>query len=766
MEHQHERLPATKWRRHSSRLFILLLAGLLAAGGLAACSSGGGGSGAAPAADALERPSRITMTSTGDTPPAAAVRFRAARSGLYRAASAYTDAGTDYTTQQKQSWIEDTDALDMVNDILGVVQESGYQNFLNAGPYKALVNRVGDSEQSQSGTSATSTTSENLMEIVLDVSRASADDPMIIKVWVREEDGPGGAVMLIRGYFSVTQGVSAQYPYGVLEAHFKGNALDADGVEGDEVFTMAMSIGADADGHVIVQFVDAGSEPGAPNGPYVWDFRGRVVADSTLTTGKAYIYANETDWDTGLPEVETVYFAYNEDYFKFQAEGDPAVTTLDKNDLRHRIYKYKVFDHDTGAKVTRNSGFGIRLADGQYGYVGYYGLWMPYGVTVSNGDTITRSDNSEQYTLVNVGGKLTKHTRASVLLGALNGVEISVWDDGADNIVTWNAAEQKFKKIGTRSMQTGQIEYQAPTDYLFANTYSGGWCEALAAQVSLGNLTPANSDTVYYHTQETVSGTLAENLTLYYWGFALPVPITQAALDTSHVDYATYFAIPPMVKKTYTFDATANVLKDGDSNDIIVGAGLDLSASKYPGGYNIWPMTTDDTYNAGTCHLIQDAEVYYTWTTGPNPWNQFTTVQDASGVLATFDRPLSFTYLHQTANDANDDATHDGRTFRLEYDGSDLQIPWTFDAVTGEWWPTISLKDGTVLTAGSLQYVVKAVEESLIMAPAADPDLAADLVIDTTVTAPDLTYDATKTDLVGAVPTGIDLKIIKGELVD
>jgi hypothetical protein len=427
---------------------------------------------------------------------------------------------------------------------------------------------------------------------------------------------------------------------------------------------------------------------------------------------------------------------------------------------------YKVFDYDTRRQGHPQRGLRIRLPDGQYGYIGYYGLWTPYGVTAADGATVTRSDNDQPYTLVNVGGKLTKHTRASVALSALNGVEISVWDSGTDIIVTWNAAEQKFKKIGTRSMQTGQIEYQAPTDYVFT-PYYGGRCEALNAQLSLGNLTPANSDTVYYHTQETVSGTLSENLTLYYWGFAMTEPVTQQALITAEGDYAAYFAAPPAVKKTYTFDAAADVLRDSEGNDIILGAGLVLTGTKYASGYNLWPMTTDDTYNAGNCWSIQDAEIYYTWNTGPSSWNQFTTVRDANGVLVDFDRPLSFTYLHSTANDVDSDATQAGRTFRLEYDGSELHIPWTFDAATGEWCPTIGLKDGTVLAdADGHQYVVKAVEEGLIMAPAADPALAADLVIDTTVTPPDLTYDAAKTALVGAVPTGVTLEIIKGELVN
>jgi hypothetical protein len=764
--------PPRKWR--TSPRFIALLMGICATAGLlTACGSGGSGGSATPAsAEALTLPSRITLSSAEGVTNSAALAQSpmAALSARHRAPSAYSDAGSDYTAQVKQTWLEDTDVLDMVNDILGVVADSGYENFVNAGPYKALVKPVGDEQQSQGGTSSTSTTAEQLMEITVDVTRESASAPMIVKVWVKEEEGPGGAPMLIRGYFAVSQGVSTQYPYGVLEAHFKANSLDSAGAEGDQVFTMAMSIGADEEGRVIVQFLDQGAEEGPQGGTYIWDLRGRIVADSTLTSGNAYTYTRENNWDTGELEEETVYYAYNGDYFKYQAAGSVDETTLDKNDLRHKIFKYKLFDYNSGAKVTRNSGFGIRLPGGQYGYIGYHGLWTSHGVTATDGDTITRADNDTPYTLVKVGGKLTKHTRASIALSALNGVEISVWDQGADLVVVWDAAEETFKKIGTRNMQNGQIQYLDPAayqNYTFPNEWSGGYCNALSANLPLGRLTPANSDTVYYNTQETVSGKLASDLTLYYWGFALPQPITQDALNNAEAAYQAYFAAGPPVKKTYTFDATANVLRDSESNEILIGAGLSLLAgTKYHNGYNLFPMTTDDTYDATNCWSIQDSEVYYTWTTGNNQWNQFTTARDADGALTVFDPPLSFTYQHQTANDVNADATHNGRTFKLDFDGSNLQVPWSFDAAAGEWWPTFGLKDGTVLTdANGHSYVLKAVEEALIMADAADPSLAEDLVIDMTVEPPSIAYDASKTALVGDVPSDAVLKVIKGELV-
>lgn len=777
MKCQYERLPLTGKRYYESRLFILFLTSLLAAGLLTACSSGGGGnsggnSGGAPAATALELPNRITLTSTSESSAPAAAGVRRAGSGLYRAPSAYTDGGTDYTNQQKQTWVEDTDALDMVNDILGVIQESGYQTFMNAGPYKALVKKVGESEESQGGTSTTSTTSENLQEIILDVSRASDSDPMIIKVWVREEDGPGGGVMLIRGYFTVTQGVSAQYPYGVMEAHFKGNALNAAGVEGDELFRMAMSIGADENANVIVQFIDQGAED-AGGFSYQWDDRVRVVANSTLSAGNAYIYTAETNFGTGQLEDETIYFAYNNDYFKYQPDGG-AVVIQDKNDLQHRVYRYKLFNADTGARVNLNSGFPIRLPGGQYGYMGYYGLWAPNGANAQHGDTVTRVDNNQDYTLVQIGGKLTKHTRSQTTLGDLAGVEIWVFrmdpilQVPQEFLVAWDSVAQVFNVIGNRDLTTGQINYLSPpyAPYTFANEWEGGWCDALKAFLPLGRIASAsNASTVNYHAEETVSGDIASDLTLYGWTFALDAPLSQDAINGAEAAKGAYYMGPP-VKKTFTYTPADLLLHDAENDSVLLGAGIDVSETSYQNGYSIGPLTTSDSYDASNCWEIADSAVYYQWTTGRNMWNQYATVRDASGQLAAFDPPITFAYTHTTANDLNGDSTYNGKLFSLTYDGFELKVPGIFDADSQCWTPAINLKDGTVLSADGTNYVVKAVEEGLVMNPVIGPDPAPGLVIDTTVPAPSLVYDATKTALVGAVPTDVDLKIIKGELVD
>ena len=137
---------------------------------------------------------------------------------------------------------------------------TAYASFVNAGPYKCLVEEVGDKQQSQGGSASTSSTTEALMEMTVEVSRANDFAPMTVKVWVKEDDGPGGSRMLIRGYFTVTEGVSTQFPYGVMDAHFSGHTLDVNGNEiGNPIFTMAMSISA-SDGSVVVQMVENGAE--------------------------------------------------------------------------------------------------------------------------------------------------------------------------------------------------------------------------------------------------------------------------------------------------------------------------------------------------------------------------------------------------------------------------------------------------------------------------------------------------------------------------
>ncbi len=746
----------TRWIRGTWRApFLMIILSVL----LTACGGGGSGGSGSGGTDvpALVLPSRIELTSVDDGDVGALA--------MLRQAAVYSDTGTDYSNEEKQSWVDDTDALEMINDILGVCKDTGYANFVNQGPYKALVRQVGKSEQSKSGNNTTSQATEQLMEMYVDVTRASSSAPMIVKIWVEEDDGPMGQPQLIRGHFTVTQGVSATYPYGVMTANFKGTTLDGS----VDMFHMAMSITAEG-GNVVVQTVDDSEE----GGEFENHSKVKVVANQDITEGNAYVWESEThpDWEGGDPVTETSeeLIAFNADYFKVTENSVDSYYS--KANLRHRIFNYKLFNAADGSNLDLSSGFPIETAEGKHGYVGYYGIWAPPGVDISNGATVSDMDGNT-YTVYRSGGKLTKHTQSSTTLATLSGMELSYWQcdqsQCGDVIVTWNGSN--FIKLGVRNQNTGAIQYYTDTDpeYHAVVTFSewdGAWCEGLQAFLRIGNLyansnTPSDASTVYYDAEQTLDPETATDMTLYTWEFTLGLPIDQTVVNGSDVAMNAYWGGMP-TEKTFQFVASEMMLYDQSlTNAVILPDGLTLDGTNLQWGYHIGPLTTT-RYDISNFWQAHEAQVFYSWNTGEDEWNQFTTLKDSSNAFVSFDAPISFSYTHTTAKDVNADGTYDGKVFRMDYDGTSVHIPWEYDQGSGDWEPQINIRDG-VTVGDSNQYVIKATEEELVMEAIAEP--AGTTFPTNSVGAPDLVYDATKTAQVGAIPTTAQLKVIKGEVL-
>ena len=161
-------------------------------------------------------------------------------------------------------------------------------------------------------------------------------------------------------------------------------------------------------------------------------------------------------------------------------------------------------------------------------------------------------------------------------------------------------------------------------------------------------------------------------------------------------------------------------------------------------------LSADDSWQAW------DQATYYSWQTGTDDWQMFSTVvNESTGEYASFDPPLMLSYTHETASDANGGTAHDGKKFTFDYDGFELHIPWEYDpeaGVSGEWKPMLNLKDGTVLTdSDGNDYVLKGVDKAKIMSVVDDPSSVA-LDVDTTIPAPTLTYDASVTAAIGSLP--------------
>ncbi|MBA4366746.1 MAG: hypothetical protein C0403_03820 [Desulfobacterium sp.] len=713
---------------------------------------------------ALSLPDRVSLTDEDSATTSAGLR----------GAFAYNDAGTDYSNLPKQTWVEDgTDALTMVNDILSIMDQTNYPDYVNYGPYKALVKPIEETGQSQGGATSTSTETVEYQEMTLEVTRASETAPMYVNIWLQEPKGPGDMPMLIRGRFIVTREAGDGYPYGELEAHFKGNKLEADGSVGSETFQMAISIGVDADGKVAIEYV----EDMAEGEMFEERRRARVLASSDLSEGNAYIYNyRKENFGKGLNEQEeTSLVAFDENYFKIQVVGGDTLV-YDKNELSHRIFRYKLFREDTGAAVTRSSGFPIQLADGGHAYVGYHGLWAPYGVEINDGDTVTRADTGATYTVVKKRGILKKHTAATITLAELEDVEISYWNNGTDAIIVWDGST--FNIIGTRNHETGQIEYAAGAAVTFEE-WGGGWCESMRAFLPLGRLykdgegnaaTPTGASVIKYHKEQTINPGDVSDLTLYFGNFALDLPITNAVLAGAQDAQMAFWQQQDREIQTYFFDASELVLKEASASgeEVLFSEGLTIPEnSNYSWGYHIMPLVTNSSFTAETWWQAHDEDTFYSWQTGNNQWQHFTTLKDANGNYVVFDPPLVMTYTHSNANDVNwssgeADVPSSGKKFNIEYNGFELHIPWAFNENVGDWTPMFNIADGTVVTSAGTDYVIKAAEEALIMESLDNPPAAANALAITEIDPPTIAYDSTVTDLIGDPSTVADAEIPTG----
>ncbi|MFH2067445.1 MAG: hypothetical protein ABIK15_19750 [Pseudomonadota bacterium] len=747
-------------------IFFIVLSFLVVMNGCGGSDSGSGTPVATNSREvsALSLPDRVSLTNESGTTSSASIRQ----------SSAYNDAGTDYTNHEKRTWVEDgTDALTMVNEILEIMDQTNYPDYVNYGPYKALVKETEKSGQSQGGATSTSTAVEQYQEMTLDVTRASETAPMYVNIWLEETDGPGDLPMLIRGRFIVTREAGTGYPYGELEAHFKGNMLEADGTPSTELFQMAISIGADADGNVAIEYV----EDMAEGDMFEERRKARILAGSDLSEGNAYVYnyRKESQGDVVNEQEETSLVAFDENYFKVQTVGGDTLT-YDKSNLAHRIFRYKLFREDTGAVVTRSSGFPIKLANGAHAYVGYHGLWAPYGVTINDGDTVYRTDSDDAYTVVKKRGVLKKHTAATITLEELQGVEISYWNNGTDAVVSWDGSA--FNIIGTRNNQTGQIEYAAGGAVTF-DEWSGGWCESMRAFLPLGRLykddegnaaTPTGASVIQYHTEQTINPGDVTDMALYYGDFTLDLPITNAVLEGAQAAQQAFWQQESRTIQTFFFDASELVLKETNASgeEVIFPEGLTVPEnSSYNWGYSVMPLVTNSSITGETWWQAHDQETYYSWQTGNDQWQHFTTLKDADGNYVAFDPPLRATYTHANANDVNwstgeADVSGNGKKFNIEYNGFELQIPWAFNEAAGEWTPMFNIADGTVITSGGVDYVIKGIDEALIMESLPSPPAAADALEIIAIDPPTIVYDATVTDQVGDPTTVADAEIPAG----
>jgi hypothetical protein len=461
------------------------------------------------------------------------------------------------------------------------------------------------------------------------------------------------------------------------------------------------------------------------------------------------------------------------------------------DDLNERVHNYSLFNKGTGAKIELTAGMPFKTADGGFGYAGNWGVWAENQDLIVDGASITSEGSTPvPYTVVAKGGKLVKHSKISKTLEDIDGLPLSLWtcgDNGcSEKVVKWNSANSEFQHTANRvqDQDTGMfIETPiTPVALTTENTsnWDSGWAETLSTSIQVGHYVYAGSLTdatvLTYHVETTVQpGDDEVPTTLYTESWVPDFSAANLTADALRIQEQFWYGNSYGGKNhQVTFDPSNYSLHDGidtsAASSIVVPATLDLVNSGIY-GFHVWGLMESQNLDPN------DATTYYSWQTGQDSWNKFTSIRDSEGEMVEFDQAISMSYTHLTANDRNDDSSKNNMLYQINYDGSNLGIPWVYDATTLDWNPEFNLKDGITLSDGTTDYVVKAsdISKSMIMLSTGgdgQPEYVSGLTVDETTSDPTLEYDATVIDAMpdqpklGSDGNAIQVKVSKGVKVE
>jgi hypothetical protein len=642
---------------------------------------------------------------------------------------------SDYATDEQHAWVYDPsmDTLGTVNQILCMVKQTGYAELVNQGLYIAQIDEKACEQGSGSQGSGQSTGSNAKQPMLWKIrsDRASNASDQIVECWVPNDDGGSGA-MTIWVRMVVSEGVTAQNPFGTFVLNFAG-VPDGGTIDDARMRGTLRTVDA-AQGHVGFTFyMEKGDVTQVPplndNAEMV---QGNVDMIGDLTQGIARIRRQERsnyppNGDTGIVESEYE-IAFDPGHFLRSKDGDPG-TCLSRTQFDTRVWRYNLYDSATGARVDRNSGFGFRTQAGDYGWIGYWGLWIPEGVALSSGDRITQDvygqSNPPTYTLLLAPGKLIKNSRHTLDLADVGNETFQWWDftsqPPAQYQVVYRNAQWEEVAVWNDSTQTYDPLPQPVAIDVASIHYLGMWSDSLGGQVSYVD----GDASITYYSREFVNGSStlfdggATQVDLYGYSNCLDAGVTKDEAEAGQV------FLPPSndVATPYHYVFRKDDLTlyyDTDGAGTLAPAGLAPGevprSGPFTWGMQSGPMLTS-TGGLADPGQAWGQSIFYTYETGANAWNRYAAVVDASGDCVVFDPPLQFTYVHSDANDRNGSSVYSGHSYLLGYNGPgnlfgipSQAIDLDGDGNPDRWYPLFGLADGVLMGRTGTEYVVKAIE--------------------------------------------------------
>jgi hypothetical protein len=594
---------------------------------------------------------------------------------------------------------------------------------------------------------------------VVDSSRADNSSPHIVKVWIHAEDG--GLDAMIMAKMSITEGKSSTNPYGIFTINFVEYPIMNESVVTSTILFKGY-LKAEKDtstGKVLLKFAMSGGFSAEGN---TMTFNQKGVLDRAIdgSSGSGTTFIS----DTYGSESKSAHFdiAFNSANFRRRDANNTADDQcFSRTSFDETVWRYGLYNSD-GSRKNVNAGFPIKKDD-SYGWIGYYGLWFPQEVTISNGDTVykvsygSNGETAVPYTVVKKGGKLRKHTKHTTTLGEIKGIPLDGWMEQSGQTfvnyrVRWDATAQAFKKFQMLNQTTWMWENitEAAIDLSLINFGElNFWSQAVGGQVRVPLScsgwdqntgkpvcsAPTNNTNVIYFTEDVV-----------YPGDSVPSTLkcfdncpkaTSSGIDANDPFNQNDFS-PGFSGYDYTFNSAGSdmALKESGSGDPLIWS--TGSNSQYQWGVMSGPLFEPTSSNLALLACDWDPNqtcgwkawgalnVYYTWETGPNNWNQLTSLADSNGTPLTFDAPLQVVYTHSQTDSAKSDFKYNGAKFFLEYSGFGnlWGIPGKcIDPDTGadtncsqnaRWVPEFSIPNGAEVTNSSnstTAYHVKALEK-------------------------------------------------------
>jgi hypothetical protein len=318
---------------------------------------------------------------------------------------------------------------------------------------------------------------------------------------------------------------------------------------------------------------------------------------------------------------------------------------------------------------------------------------------VNNGETIYKHDyqanTDTPYTIFKAAGKLKKHTKHTDSLGNVKNIPLDYWDNGTNYRVVWKGSN--FEKIAQMPSNcsdnctwTDITTIPTPTINFSQVQWSelNFWSQSLGGQVRvpLSSCTftagysscsaPDDTTSISFYQEDIVYPTDAVPSSFLCYDNC-PQAVA-SGISTTNPTYSTWDpSTGQSIAHTYSFSTGSMLLMDG-ANPVI----STTTSSTNQWGYMSGALVSSATPSLSTL-LACDwnpgqicgykawsvLDVFYTWETGPNTWNQFTAIKDVSDQFVIFQPPLQVEYVHSQPSTSAPDYKFNNTKFFLDYSG-------------------------------------------------------------------------------------------------